>query len=144
MTQNKTRPTTADVDAFIDAVENDQRRQDARELLTMMQEITGEQPRLWGPSIIGFGEYHYRYDSGREGDFMRTGFAPRKQNLAVYIIPGFEPFQDLLNRLGKYKTGKSCLYINKLDDVDREVLRELIAESFDHMNRKYPPENTEH
>ena len=103
----------------------------------MMRRITGEEPRLWGPSIIGFGEYHYKYESGREGDFMRVGFSPRKANLVLYIMPGFARHDALLDRLGKHKTGKSCLYINKLDDVDRDVLETLIAESWAAMAEKY-------
>ena len=135
--ENKTRPTGADVSAFLDGVEPARRREDAFAVLDMMRRITGEEPRLWGPSIIGFGEYHYKYESGREGDFMRVGFSPRKANLVLYIMPGFARHDALLDRLGKHKTGKSCLYINKLDDVDRDVLETLIAESWAAMAEKY-------
>lgn len=99
-----------------------------------MQEVTGAEPRLWGSSIVGFGDYHYKYESGREGDWFVTGFSPRKQNLTLYIMAGFDNYDQLLSRLGKYKTGKSCLYINKLDDVDLDVLKELVAQSAAHMN----------
>ena len=100
-----------------------------------MSEITGEPAEMWGGSIIGFGSYHYVYESGREGDWFLTGFAPRKQSLTLYIMPGFEHYDDLLARLGKHKIGRSCLYINKLADVDMDVLRELVAESVSHMRR---------
>ncbi|MGD2131476.1 MAG: DUF1801 domain-containing protein [Maricaulaceae bacterium] len=136
--QNKTAPTAASVSGFINAVENDTRRADAKVLLAMMKRVTGQKPKMWGPSIIGFGEYHYKYDSGREGDFLRTGFSPRKANLVVYVMPGFKAYGPLLKRLGKYKTGSSCLYVNKLADVDLEVLEELIAKGYAHMNEKYP------
>ncbi|MCO5207271.1 MAG: DUF1801 domain-containing protein, partial [Anaerolineae bacterium] len=95
--------------------------------------VTGEPGALWGTSIVGFGTYHYKYASGREGDWFVTGFSPRKQNMTLYIMPGFEQYNDLLSKLGKHKTGKSCLYINKLDDVDLDVLRELVAQSADYM-----------
>ena len=98
----------------------------------MMREITGLKPEMWGPSIIGFGDYHYRYDSGREGDMFLTGFSPRKQSLSLYIMAGFDSYDDLLARLGKHRKGASCLYINKLADVDMDVLRELVRESFEH------------
>jgi len=135
--QNKTRPTGAGVETFLDAVENERRREDARTVNAMMERITGWEPRMWGPSIVGFGEYHYRYDSGREGDFLITGFSPRKKALTIYIMPGFARYDALMARLGKFKTGRSCLYINKLDDVDLSVLEELIASSVQYMVGKY-------
>ena len=135
--QNKTRPTGAGVDTFLEAVDNDRRREDARTVRAMMERITGWEPRMWGPSIVGFGEYHYRYDSGREGDFLITGFSPRKKALTIYVMPGFARYDALMARLGKYKTGRSCLYINKLDDVDLSVLEELIASSVQYMVGKY-------
>lgn len=122
---------------FLQGVENEQRRKDALELLQLMSDVTGEQPKMWGSSIVGFGEYHYKYDSGREGDFMKVGFSPRKQNSTLYIMPGFERYDDLMARLGKYKTGKSCLYIKTLKDVDRGVLSELIEASYKFMTEKY-------
>ncbi len=127
MAENKTQPTRASVRAFVDAVENDTRRQDAHTLLAMMKRVTGVEPQMWGPSIIGFGIQHYRYDSGREGDMPRIGFSPRKGNLALYILTGRES-ADLMARLGKHKTAVSCLYINKLADVDMTVLEEITAD----------------
>lgn len=135
--RNKTRPTGAGVDTFLDAVENERRREDARTVKAMMERITGWEPRMWGPSIVGFGEYHYRYESGREGDFLITGFSPRKKALTIYIMPGFARYDALMARLGKFKTGRSCLYINKLDDVDLSVLEKLIASSVQYMVGKY-------
>ena len=135
--QNKTRPTRSSVDAFIGAVENDRRREDARAVKAMMERITGWEPKMWGPSIVGFGEYHYKYESGREGDFLITGFSPRKSALTIYIMPGFKRYEALMGKLGKHRTGKSCLYINKLDDVDREVLEELVVRSVEYMTDKY-------
>ncbi len=137
---NKTRPTDVDVHAYLDAVEHPVRQADARVLLAMLAEVSGESPRMWGPSLIGFGSYHYRYDSGREGDFLRIGFAPRKARQVLYIMPGFEEdtIAGLLERLGKHKVGKGCLYINKLADVDLDVLRELIAHAWAVMAERYP------
>ena len=106
-------------------------------MLEQMEELSGAPAKMWGESMIGFGTYHYVYDSGREGDWFEVGFAPRKQNLVVYIMPGFSTYDDLLSQLGKYKTGKSCLYIKKLSEVNREVLRELIAQSLKAMREKY-------
>ena len=110
---------------------------DAETLLEMMTRVTGCTPRMWGPSIIGFGRYHYRYDSGREGDFMLTGFSPRKANLVVYILPGYDDIGEQLSRLGRHKIGKSCLYVNKLADVDLDVLEEIVADSVEKMRRDY-------
>ncbi|MEJ2757339.1 MAG: DUF1801 domain-containing protein [Anaerolineales bacterium] len=105
---------------------------------TTQNDGTGETPQMWGDSIIGFGSYHYTYASGREGDWMLTGFSPRKQNLTLYIMDGFEEYEDLLKDLGKFKTGKSCLYINKLADVDTNVLKKLVKASVTHMKKAYP------
>ena len=105
-------------------------------MLRIMEEIVGEPPKMWGGSIIGFGSYHYKYASGREGDWMLTGFSPRKQSLTLYIMSGFSRYDELLSKLGKYKTGKSCLYIKKLEQVDAAVLKELIAASVDYMRNK--------
>ena len=135
--ENKTRPTKASVSAFIGAVENDKRRSDAKTLLAMMKKITGEKPKMWGPSIIGFGEYHYKYESGREGDMLNVGFSPRKGNLALYVMGSIAEDDPLRDMLGKYKTGKSCLYINKLEDVDLAVLEKLIAKSYRNTKKKY-------
>lgn len=133
MAENKTKPTNADVDAFLESVEHDRRREDARVLVDLMREETGEEPKLWGPSIVGFGEYRYRYESGREGDWFMVGFSPRKTSLVLYIMSGFARHDELMARLGKHRTGKSCLYVNKLDDVDLDVVRELVRESIAHV-----------
>jgi len=135
----KTLPTDVDPKSFIGEVEHPQRRADALRLLEIMGEVTGEPACMWGPSIVGFGSYHYVYDSGREGDWPMTGFSPRKAKMVVYIMAGFTRYDDLMQRLGKHKTGSSCLYINKLDDVDESVLRELISESAAHIRNKYQP-----
>lgn len=128
-TQNKTQPTTQSVKAFLDSVEHDQKRADSFEILEMMREQTGLEPKMWGDSMIGFGEYHYRYASGREGDWFLVGFSPRKQNLTLYIMAGINQYPELLTKLGKHKTSKACLYINKLADVDKAVLRDIIKKS---------------
>lgn len=137
MSQNKTRPNTASITSFLDSVEDEIQRQDNVRLIDIMKEITGEDPVMWGPSIIGFGSYHYKYDSGREGDMLLTGFSPRKQNLSLYIMAGFSNYENLMQKLGKYKTGKSCLYIKRLSEINIDVLKELIKASFDHYNHKY-------
>lgn len=131
MSQNKTQKTGASVEEFLESVANPRRRRDGFAVLAMMREITGLEPEMWGPSIIGFGDYHYRYESGREGDFFLTGFSPRKQSLTLYIMSDLEGREDLLAKLGKHRTGAACLYINKLADVDVGVLRELIRISFE-------------
>ena len=138
MAQNKTQPTQKSVFEFIAGVQDEQKVSDCHELLSMMLRASGEEPVMWGPSLIGFGKYHYKYASGREGEFFLTGFSPRKQALTVYIMPGFDFAPELMDKLGKYKTGKSCLYIKKLDDVDRDVLTQLIEKSVAYMRAKYP------
>lgn len=133
----KTKPNEQDVGAFLNAVDNERRRKDALYLLDMMKEVTGDQPKMWGDTIVGFGSYHYKYATGREGDWFITGFSPRKQNMSVYIMPGFDKYPELMSKLGKHKTGVSCLYINKLEDVDLDVLRELVERSFRYMDETY-------
>jgi hypothetical protein len=133
----KTKPTKADVEKFLNNIKDDKNRDDAFKILKMMKQITREKPKMWGPSIIGFGSYHYKYESGREGDMCIIGFSPRKQSLTIYIMPGFDRYEKLMKKLGKFKTGKSCLYINKLEDVDIKVLRELIAQDVKYMKKKY-------
>ncbi len=140
MAKNKTQKTEVKPHDFIDAVENEQRREDSREMLKLMQEITGKEPVMWGPSIIGFGDYHYKYESGREGDSFQTGFSPRKNALTLYIMAGFSRYEDLMEKLGTFKTGKSCLYLKRLDDVDRDVLKELISGSVQFIRDRYPEE----
>lgn len=125
----KTQKNDASVEAFLESVDPEKRREDSKAILKMMREVTGDEPSMWGASIIGFGSYRYKYADGRENAWFQTGFSPRKQNLTLYIMPGFDRYKDLLARLGKYKNGKSCLYINKLEDVDFDVLRELVKES---------------
>ena len=137
MAENKTKPTKAGVTAFLNAVEDRQKRADCRKVAAMMRRATGKRAKMWGSSIVGFGTYHYKYDSGREGDFILTGFSPRKQALTVYIMPGFFRYDALLKKLGKYKTGKSCLYIKRLADVDERVLEKLIGRSVKDMRDKY-------
>lgn len=129
MAEPKTKPTGASVLDFLAGVENDRRREDALALLELMRDVTGEEPEMWGPSIVGFGSYRYKYQSGREGTSPLTGFSPRKQSLTLYLMGGFEEQQALLARLGKHKTGVGCLYVNKLQDVDLPTLRELIQRS---------------
>lgn len=138
MAELKTQPTDQDVHEFLDGIADEKKRRDAYDVLALMQEVTGEAPRMWGESIVGFGTYHYKYKSGREADWMLTGFSPRKQNLTLYIMAGFDGYDDLMSRLGKYKTGVSCLYLKKLADVDQDVLRELVQRCVEHMRRTYP------
>ena len=135
MAENKTKPTKLSSAAFINKIEDEQLRKDCREIANMMAEIAGEPATMWGPSIVGFGKYHYKYATGREGDMPLTGFSPRKQNLTLYIGYGFDD-KAAMAKLGKYKTGKSCLYIKKLDDVDRTILRSLIKRSVGEMRRR--------
>jgi hypothetical protein len=125
----KTQVNDASVEGFLNSVADEQKRSDCFEILRLMEQVTKEEPKMWGASIVGFGSYHYKGASGREGDWMVTGFSPRKENLTLYITGGFEPHQNLLMKLGKHKTSVGCLYIKKLADVDQEVLKELIAES---------------
>ncbi len=136
--QNKTTVTDSDVRTFLDAVSPEQKREDAYRIMEIMEELTGEEGKMWGASIIGYGSYHYKYDSGREGDAPRVGFSPRKAKHSMYIMSGFSNYEDILARLGKFKIGKSCLYVNKLADIDEEVLKELIAASLAFMKEKYP------
>jgi hypothetical protein len=137
MAENKTRPTKASVTAFVNAIEDAERRADVRKVAAMMRKATGKRAKMWGPSIVGYGTYHYKYASGREGDFMITGFSPRKQALTVYILAGFSKFDGLMKKLGRYQTGKSCLYIKRLSDVDEKVLERLINDSVRYMRKNY-------
>lgn len=138
MAENKTQATTASVETFLKGLKDKARAADSRVVLEMMRKVTGEDPKMWGPSIVGFGAYHYKYDSGREGDFLRTGFSPRAQALTLYIMGGFPRYETLLAKLGRYSTGKSCLYIKRLSDVDLKVLEELIRASWKDMAKRYP------
>ncbi|GGE48128.1 DUF1801 domain-containing protein [Actibacterium pelagium] len=138
MSENKTKPSETPAAELIAAVEHPMRRADGQTLLEMFQRATGYAPVVWAPAIIGFGRYHYRYKSGREGDFLATGFAVRKRNLVVYIMPGYADYGAILDRLGKYKKSKSCLYINKLADIDLTVLEELILAGLRDLNKIWP------
>ena len=138
MSKMKTTPTQASVDAFIEAVEDEQKRADSRAIAAMMSAATGAPAQMWGTSIVGFGRYHYRYASGREGDFMIAGFSPRKRALTLYIMAGFSEYEALLAQLGKHTIGKSCLYIKRLADVDQTVLREIVDRSVQYIREKYP------
>ncbi|MGE0589711.1 MAG: DUF1801 domain-containing protein [Cyclobacteriaceae bacterium] len=137
MAELKTKKNTASVEGFLGKVRDKQRKEDCLKVLELMKKATGEKPVMWGTSIVGFGSYHYVYASGKEGDWPLTGFSPRAQNLTLYIMPGFDKYDDLMSKLGKYKTGKSCLYLKKLDDVDQYVLQKLIGESVKYMKTKY-------
>lgn len=136
MSDLKTQPTDASVTAFLDRAAEGQRRADCQVLLEMMREATGAEPVMWGPSLVGFGRYHYKYASGREGEWLVTGFSPRKQDLTLYIMPGFARYESLMAKLGKHRTGKSCLYLKRLADVDLDVLRQLVGESVQAMASK--------
>jgi predicted CopG family antitoxin len=136
MAELKTKPTAESVSDFLDKVSHPSRRQDCLTVLEIMKDVTKEEPKMWGSSIVGFGRYRYKYESGREGEWMITGFSPRKNDLTLYIMRGFESFPELMKRLGKHKTGKSCLYIKKLADVDLSVLRELVDKSVKSMDSK--------
>ena len=136
MSQNKTVANDNDVTAFLDAVEPEKKREDSFIIMKLMEEVTGEPPTMWGTSIVGFGSYHYRCESGREGDMPLVGFSPRKQAITLYIMTGFDAHDGLLGKLGKYKAGKACLYIKKTEDVDLDVLRELVKQSAEYMREK--------
>ena len=129
MAENKTKPTKVSVAAFIDALSDSSRRADAKALLKLMQSAAGEKPKMWGPSIIGFGSHHYRYESGREGDTPVIAFSPRKAATVLYGLTGFNDASELLAKLGKHTTGKGCLYIKKLADVDQNVLEAMVVKS---------------
>lgn len=131
MTEQKTVPTAADPDSFLGSIDNERRRTDAERLRTIMTEVTGEEPVMWGPSMVGFGSYHYRYASGHEGDTMRVGFAPRKTALTLYGLQGHPGSTELLERLGQYTLGKGCVYVKNLENVDEDVLRQLIAHAYE-------------
>lgn len=133
----KTQPTNEDVLIFLNKIDNEQRKQDCLRLLDIFKEVTSFPPRMWGDSIVGFGNYHYKYKSGQEGDWFLTGFSSRKLNITIYIMSGFKDFTDKLEKFGNYKTSSSCLYINKLDNINIQLLKELIKESVAKMKREY-------
>jgi hypothetical protein len=133
MAELKTKPTAESVSAFIEKISDKTRREDCQTVIDIMKDVTKEEPEMWGPSIVGFGRYRYQYAGGRETEWMITGFSPRKGDLTLYIMGGFASFPDLMKRLGKHKTAKSCLYIKKLADVDLKVLKELVKKSVKQM-----------
>ena len=137
MATPKTTPNNNSVEAYLENIADEKKRTDSKKIVELLQSITGESPQMWGDSIVGFGSYHYKYASGREGDWPLTGFAARKQNLTLYIMEGFEKHDELLEQLGKYKTGKACLYIKKLADVDEEALKALVVASVEYLKEKY-------
>jgi len=137
MTENKTRPNNNSVIAFLNSVEGEEKRKDSHALLQLFKNITLEPAVMWGESIVGFGSYHYKYDSGREGDMCITGFSPRKSNFSIYIMSGFSNYQELLELLGPYKTGRACLYVKRLSDIDMDVLSEIIRSSYLHYKNKH-------
>lgn len=138
MAELKTRKTNASPKAFLESIEDEGRRKDCATLVRIMQRATKAPPRMWGPSIVGFGSYHYVYESGREGDWFLTGFSPRKRDLTVYVMAGFDRYDALMKKLGKHATGKSCLYLKRLEDVDVDVLEELVTASVKHLAKRYP------
>ncbi len=138
MSENKTKPTDVKIADFIANIEHPTRRADAQTLDDMFRRLTGWQPRMWGPTIIGYGQYDYTYESGRTGSSLATGFSPRKANLVLYIMPGYADFGHILDRLGKHKLGRSCLYINKLADVDMDVVSEIVQAGLEDLGTRWP------
>lgn len=137
MAELKTKINENNIVEFLNGVDNDERRKDCFTLLDLFQQWTKETPKMWGASIVGFGSYHYKYDSGREGDWFLTGFSPRKQNLTIYITAGFREYDDIMKNLGKYTTGSSCLYVKKLSDIDIDKLKTLVEKSVAYMKKRY-------
>jgi hypothetical protein len=136
--ENKTKPTQTTVEDFLATVEPEAKRDEARQLDQLFRKVTGWQPVMWGPSMVGYGQYHYKYASGREGDFLATGFSPRKAQHSIYILPGYTDFGEILTRLGKHSIGKSCLYVKRLADINLDVLAELIEAGLKDLGEKYP------
>ena len=139
MAENKTKANDSSVNDFLESITDPVRKADCKAVSALMEELTAASPRMWGDSIVGFGDYHYKYASGREGDWFLCGFSPRKQNLTIYVMGYLEFYEDVLKALGKHKHGKGCLYINKLEDVDMAVLRKLIATSIDRLKNPKDP-----
>lgn len=139
MVELKTKPNNASIDEFLATIKNEQKRADSYQIIELMQLITKAEPKMWGGSIIGFGDYHYKYASGREGNWFLTGFSPRKQNFSIYLMScdNENDFPELFSKLGKYKTGKSCLYLNKLADIDINILEQLIRQSITELKEQY-------
>jgi len=141
MAENKTKETKASVDKFINSIKDENIRKDCYTIIDLMKSVTKAEPKMWGTSIIGFDSYHYKYESGREGDMCVAGFSPRKQNLTIYLMPGFDKQKDYLKKLGKCKTSKVCLYIKSLKDVDLKILKKMIETSYKEMKKLYPHKN---
>jgi hypothetical protein len=137
MAEQKTKPTEQSVEAFLNQVSDEETREDCFAIIKLMTKVTGQPPKMWGPSIVGFGKYHYKYESGHEGEICLVGFSPRKQSLSLYVLAGFPGRDDLLKKLGKHKAGKGCLYIKKLEDIDLGVLENLIIKTIDYLKKKY-------
>ena len=137
MAELKTKPNSENVGDFLNTIDDKQKRADCKTVAKIMREATGKRAKMWGASIVGYDNYDYKYESGRSGSFMITGFSPRAQNISIYIMPGFKKFGPLMDKLGKYKTGKSCLYVKRLEDVDQKVLARLIKASVKEMRRMY-------
>jgi hypothetical protein len=138
MPAQKTRPTDESVVEFLGNIKDEAVRDDCHALIRLMKKITGAEPALWGGSIVGFGKYHYKYESGHEGFSCLTGFAPRKNNLSIYVMPGYSELTDLIKKLGKHKAGKGCLYVKRLSDIDMKVLEALIKQSVSYLKKKFP------
>ena len=137
MSSNKTIETADSVENFINSVDDEKKRKDCWDMIALMKKVTGAEPVMWGSSLVGFGQYHYKYESGREGDFFITGFSPRKAAFTIYIMPGFDEYIEQMEKLGPHKTGKSCLYVKSLEVIDRGVLEEIIQDSVKVMRKKY-------
>ena len=137
MAENKTKETKASVDKFINSIKDENIRTDCFQITSLMKEVIKEKPKMWGANMVGFGNYHCKYKSGREGDFSPTGFSPRKQNLTLYLMSGFDHLEELMEKLGKYKAGKPCLYIKGLNDIDLKILKKMITESVKFMRKTY-------
>lgn len=137
MAELKTKMNDSDIIKFLNGVDDEERRKDCFKLLELFEQLTNEPPKMWGTSIVGYGSYHYKYDSGREGDWFLTGFSPRKQNLTIYITAGFTEYDAIMQNLGKFKTGSSCLYVKKLADIDLDKLKTLVKKSVAYMKKRY-------
>lgn len=135
--ENKTKPTTSSVTAYLEAVDHPTRKKDAKTALALFKKVTGKKPEMWGGSIIGFGRYHYKYESGREGDWMIVGFSPRKANMVMYVMGSIPEDDPLRDKLGKYKTGRGCLYVNKFEDIDLKILEKIVSKSYKLTVKKY-------
>ena len=138
MSENKTQPTKASVTEFLNSIEHQGRREDSFVLLELFNRVTGLEPVMWGDSMVGYGQYHYKYKSGREGDFFLTGFSPRKAQMTIYIMPGFKQYTEQLKKLGKHKNSVSCLYVSRISNIDLKILEELIVDSVKRMREIYP------